>query len=329
MVNYGGLPKAFSSFASSRVAVLPIPYDGTSTWGKGADQGPAALLEASANMELYDIETDSEVYKLGICTVEPVTENRSPEAMVKEGQKRVKELLDADKFVVTLGGEHSISAGPIYAHAKKYPQMSVLQIDAHSDLRPEYLGSKYNHACIMARAREVATVVQVGIRSMDVSEKPYLTNVFFAEPVTAKSSTSSGEQQTHWDSIQNPGWERRAIDCLTENVYITIDLDAFDPSIMPSTGTPEPGGMDWKQVTGLLKQVSAAKKIIGFDVVELAPNPHNKAPDFLAAKLIYVLLSQICQKPLAKDGDVVFEHDQKSARAEAGRLRMRTSDIQR
>ncbi|MDO8480711.1 MAG: agmatinase [Nanoarchaeota archaeon] len=277
MVNYGGLPKEYSSFGSAAIAVLPIPYDGTSTWGKGADNGPAALIEASANMELYDIETHSEVYKRGIVTVEPVKEKKSPEAMVAAGKKRVSELLNAGKFVVTLGGEHSISAGPIYAHVEKYPRMSVLQIDAHSDLRSEYHGSKHNHACIMARVQEKCPIAQVGIRSMDSSERQNMDTkrVVFAH------------------QLQEPGWQERVLKLLTPEVYVTIDLDAFDSSIMPSTGTPEPGGMDWYQVTGLLKKVAASKRIVGFDVVELAPNPQDKAPDFLASKLIYTLLSMI------------------------------------
>jgi agmatinase len=281
MVNYGGLPEEFSSYHSSAIIVLPIPYDGSSTWVKGADQGPAALLEASANMELYDIETDSEVYKRGIHTLEDLTTDKGPDSLVPLVKNKVNELLKDNKFVVTVGGEHSVSIGAIQAFAEKYSDLSILQIDAHSDLRSEYEGSTCNHACVMARAKEVAEIVQVGIRSMDVSEKENMdrNRVFFAH-------------QMHEDN----SWQDRALSLLKKNVYITIDLDAFDPSILPSTGTPEPDGLLYAQVFGFLKKVNLERNILGFDVVELCPNPTEKSSDFLASKLIYQLLSQIFLK---------------------------------
>ncbi len=275
--NFGDLPRGYCELENAKTVILPVPYDGTSTWIKGADKGPSAIIEASVNMEIYDIESDSEVYKkIGIFTDKPITEKFSPESMVAAVKKRVENYLAKDKFVVLLGGEHSVSIGCIKAHAEKYKNMSVLQLDAHSDLRQEYHGSKNNHACIMARALEICPIVQAGIRSMDISEKKLMNkkNVFFAEDIYNKKD-----------------WINKAVSKLTKNVYITIDLDVFDPSIMPSTGTPEPGGLLWYDVLKLLKTVCIKRNVVGFDIVELCPNKINKSPDFLAAKLIYKLLN--------------------------------------
>jgi agmatinase len=267
IAGFGDLPPQFRNEAKSRIVMVPVPYDMTSTWIKGAGKGPQAIIEASANMELYDIETDSEVFRQGIFTDKPVISKTAPEKMVGLVRKRVAGLLEREKFVVCLGGEHSISVGAVEA-----------QFDAHSDLRDEYHGSKYNHACAMARIKEFCPIVQVGIRSMDTCEKKNMDykRVFFAE-----------------DIYNNKTWMNKAVGLLTENVYITIDLDVFDSSIMPSTGTPEPGGLFWYDVVSLLKKISRSRRIVGFDVVEMCPNKQNKSPDFLAAKLIYKLLSYI------------------------------------
>jgi agmatinase len=274
--NYGGLPPEYSRADTAKIVIVPVPYDGTSTYMKGADKGPEAIIRASGNMELYDIETDSQVYLHGIFTDKPVDSGPEPEKMVKAVERRVSSHLANGKFVIVLGGEHSVSAGAVRAHAQKYPGMTVLQLDAHSDLRSEYEGSKYNHACVMARVKEMCPIVQVGIRSMDVSEKPAMDRqrVFFAEDI---HSGTAGV-----DTI---------IGTLTDQVYITIDLDVFDPSIMPSTGTPEPGGLLWYDVLALLKGVCRRSTVVGFDVVEMCPVAGNWAPDFMAAKLIYKLLS--------------------------------------
>ncbi len=274
--NYGGLDAGFTSLENAAVVVLPVPYDETSTWGKGADKGPDAILVASANMELYDIETDSEVYKLGIFTAPPVTEKSSPEAMVNAVHNQALHYIKQGKFLIGLGGEHSVTTGFVRAHADVYQNMSVLQLDAHTDLRPEYEGSPYNHACVMSRVAEICPFVQVGIRSMDSIEKPFLVKekLFLAEQIQGRND-----------------WQADVVKKLTDNVYITIDLDVFDPSVMPSTGTPEPGGMFWYETIKLLRLLAQKKNIIGFDVVELAPSNHNKAPDFFAAKLVYKLLS--------------------------------------
>lgn len=275
--NFAGLSGDIASYSQAGVVILPVPFDKTSTWMKGADKGPAAIIEASKYLELYDIETDSEVYKKGIFTARPV-QAASPSVLVKKTDTAVSRYLKDDKFVVTLGGEHSVPVGVIKAYVGHYSNMSILHLDAHADSRESYEGSKYNHACVIARAREYTkNIVSVGIRSMDVSEKPNVdrNKMFFAHDIHASDR-----------------WINKAVGELSDTVYITIDLDVFDPGIMPSTGTPEPGGLGWYQVMKLLASVSKEKRIVGFDIVELCPSK-NKAPDFLAAKLIYTLLSYI------------------------------------
>jgi len=276
--NFADVPKRFEEYAPAGIVVLPVPYDETSTWMKGADRGPDAIIDASYNMYLYDIDTDSEVYTRGIHTDDPVSEKSSPEAMVDAVRARVARHLAAGKFVVTLGGEHSVTVGAVRAHAERHPGMSVLQLDAHADLQEEFHGSRYNHACVMARVRESCPVVQAGIRSLDGAELKAADpeRLFLAEDIR--------------DSRE---WIDRAVSLLTDEVYVTIDLDAFDIAVMPATGTPEPGGLGWYEVIDLLKKVSKEKKIVGFDVVELCPNPYARQCDYLAAKLVYRLLSYI------------------------------------
>jgi agmatinase len=273
--NFCGLPEQFCTFENSAVVLLPVPFDETSTWLKGADKGPEAIIEASRHLELYDRETNTEVYRKGICTEHALIATGS-EPMITEVHAKTDELIRQGKFVVAVGGEHSISIGAISAHSAFYQDMAVLHLDAHADLRDEYEGSRYNHACTVTRIKEtVDTVVSVGIRSMDSSEREKLDErlVLYADIVH-----------------ENNDWITETLAVLPKHVYVTIDLDVFDPGIMPSTGTPEPGGLDWYQVIRLLKAVSKHRVITGFDVVELCPSD-NKAPDFLAAKLIYKLLS--------------------------------------
>jgi len=278
MRNYAGIPDKYAQLKTSKIVLIPVPYDGTSTWMKGADKGPEAFLEASENMEVYDIETDSEVYKEGVFLADPVTESSSPEAMVDQVYQTVLKYLQMQKFVTVFGGEHSVSIGSIRAFKEHVDNLTILQLDAHADLRNEYEGSACNHACAVHEASKTTNLVQVGIRSMDVSEKKYLKkeNCFFAHEIHA-----------------DPGWMKKALSKLTDQVFITIDLDSLDPSIMPSTGTPEPGGLSWYQVVNFIKFVAANKKIVGFDIMELCPNKNNKAPDFLAAKLYYKILSYV------------------------------------
>lgn len=276
-MNFGGISAELSAYKCSPIVILPVPYDETSTWVKGADRGPEAILHASANMELYDIDTDSEVYLQGIHTAKPVTEKSSPDAMVKQVHDTVSAFLKDGKFVVTLGGEHSVTIGAVQAFAEHIPGLSVLQIDAHTDLRPEYEGSRFNHACVMARVREWCPFVQVGIRSMDIIEKPFIEpgRIFYAKDIAGA----------------HPGWMDEALELLGKSVYVTIDLDGFDPSIMPSTGTPEPGGLTYYDVLNVIRKLIVKRHLVGFDVVELCPADTNKAPDFLASKLIYQILS--------------------------------------
>jgi agmatinase len=276
-MNFGGSEVVYS-YNESRIIIVPVPYDGTSTWMKGADRGPDAIMEASVNLEFYDVETQTEVHSRGIHTVNPVIEQSSPELLVDAVYRQTVKLLSENKFPVIVGGNHTVSIGAVKAFSEKINEFSVLQLDAHSDLRQEYEGSAYNHACVMARVLESAPAVQVGIRSMSAEELPYAgkDRIFFAH-----------------DLFYDKNLYSRAIDKLTANVYVTIDLDVFDPSIMPSTGTPEPGGPAYYELMHFLKNVASARNVVGFDVVELCPSAGNIYPDFVAAKVIYQLLSYI------------------------------------
>ena len=277
MMNFGEIPREYADYSTSPIVIFPVAYDKTSTWIKGSDKGPQAILDASANMELYDIDTDSEVYRLGIHTAEIMRSENSPEKLTGEVYEKVRKYAGDEKFVVTLGGNHTVSIGAIRAFAGKYNDLTVLQFDAHADLRQEYEDSPYNHACVMARARELCSVLQVGIRSMSVEEKEFM------DP---ERTVFAGE------ILDSTKWEQKVLNNLTKNVYITIDLDVFDPAIMPSTGTPEPGGLRYDQVLNMIRKVIVRSNVVAFDVVELCPNERNKAPDFLAAKLLYQILSE-------------------------------------
>ena len=273
---FGGKENIYSDFEKAKILLQSIPYDGTTTWGKGADKGFSRFIEASENMELYDIETDMESIEAGIHVMPELKEDSSPEEVFKKVYQTSRELLETNKFLSFFGGEHSISIGIIKAFAEKFNKLTVLQLDAHADLRETYLGSKYNHACALHEAGLNTNLIQVGIRSMDISEKKYLNpdKCFFAH-----------EMQ------KNESWMKEAISLMTDNVYLTLDLDVFDPSIMPSTGTPEPGGLLWFETLDFLRQVFERKNVVGFDIVEFAPIDILKAPDFLVSKLYYKLIS--------------------------------------
>lgn len=272
---------------SAAAAILPVPYDLTSSWRKGADRGPEALLDASAFVELYDIETDSEPWLRGIETAAPVLCDGTPELMSSMVRERVSDVLFRGALPIVLGGEHSVTIGAVEATAAASlaanRTFSVLQIDAHADTRESYHGSTHNHACVMARAREHGSIVQVGIRSIDAEERPGLdeSRVVWAHEIAAARGAS------------HEPWMKRAINGLTEDVYLTIDLDAFDPSQIPATGTPEPGGLDWYEINNFIRRVAQSRRIVGFDVVELLPIPGHHASDFLAAKLVYRVLAEI------------------------------------
>lgn len=276
---YGDFEEQYHRYETAAIAILPVPYDGTSTWLKGADKGPQAILEASPNMEFYDIETDSEVFRHGIATLDPVLEASTPEAMAKAVEEKMDGILKDKKFPVMLGGEHSVSIGAFEAIAKHYEKFSILQLDAHSDMRDEYEGSPYNHACVMARGKDItSSIVQVGIRSTATEEKHNIDpdRIFYAHEIKETGDTT---------------WMYEVSQKLLDHVYVTIDLDVLDPAYMPSTGTPEPDGLRYRDILTLLKLINERHNIIGLDVVELCPNHINKAPDFLAAKLIYQILS--------------------------------------
>lgn len=273
---FAGIEGDHNKFEHAEVLLQSIPYDGTSTWGKGADKGFEAFLDAAANMEIYDIETDSEVYKEGVHIIAPILEDSSPEAMFKAVYKSTQELLKTGKFLTFFGGEHSISIGIIKAFYEAHPDITILQLDAHTDLRPDYHGSPYNHACAVYDASQNANLIQVGIRSMDSGELKYLNRdkCYFAEQMYGQTD-----------------WMEDSLSKMTDKVYITLDLDVFDPSIMPATGTPEPGGMQWNPTIQYLKNVFQQKNVLGFDIVELAPIDGLTSPQFLAAKLYYKMLS--------------------------------------
>ena len=277
------MPQEFTNYEKANFVILPVPYDGTSTFIKGADKGPQAIIDASDSIELYDIEEDIEIYTQGIHTAAPISVNESPEAMIKAVYNKVKRNVQDGKTVILLGGEHSVSLGSIQAFAEKYKDLCVLQLDAHADLREEYHNSIYNHACVMHRAQKIGKVVQVGIRNVCVEEKEFILpdTIFYAH-------------QMRHDNL----WMDKAINQLSNHVYLTIDLDCFDPSVLPSTGTPLPGGMTWWQVLDFIEKVNQEKTIVGFDIVELCPNPTEKSSDVLAAVLTYKIITKIGKKRL-------------------------------
>ena len=276
MTTFLDMDPQFSELDQSKYVLLSVPYDKTSTFQKGADLGPQAILDASDSIELYDVVTDNEAYTAGIYTDDFQYNFDTPEVMVQSVYDRVKHFLNQKKTVGLLGGEHSVSVGAIKALSEKYHQLSVLQIDAHADLREEYHDSPYNHACVMRRAQEYANVVQVGIRSVCSEEREFIVpeNMFFAHEIR-----------------KNPNWIDQVINKLSDYVYLTIDLDGFDPSIVPGTGTPLPGGLSWYEVNDLLEQLFTRKKVVAFDVVELCPQPDDKTSDVLAAVLVYRIIS--------------------------------------
>jgi agmatinase len=275
---YGGLLPEDSAFEQAQVVILPIPYEQTTTYGTGTKEGPQALIAASRHMELYDEELDFEVYRVGIHTLRALEPDVSgPKAMMDRITEVTRDLLRHRKFIVGLGGEHTISFGLVRAFAERFPGMSVLQFDAHADLREAYQGTPYNHASVLRRIAELVPTVQVGIRSLSREEAEWVKaqgkKLFYASEVVGSATIATAISEA-----------------LTEQVYITICLDGLDPSIMPAVGTPEPGGLGWYDILRIVRRVAETRHIVGFDVVELFPIPGNVAPDFLAAKLVYKVL---------------------------------------
>lgn len=285
--NFGGLSEANSSYAASRAVIFPVPLERTTTYERGTRNGPSAIIKASQNLELYDDELELEPYKeIGIHTLPPIdTLDGSLDEVIAELFTAELALFDDGKFPVALGGEHSLTPPLVSAAGKKFKDLCVLHIGAHAGLRNEYQGNPSSHACAMRRALEFCPAVQVGIRSISLEEAQTLrklhTKIYWAK-----------------DIVRAPlkAWIAKVLEDLTSQVYLTIDLDGFDPSIVPATGAPEPGGLDWYQVTSLIRAVAQHKKIIGMDVVELTPQPGQHASDFLAAKLVYKCLGYVfCQ----------------------------------
>jgi agmatinase len=262
--------------------ILPVPYGGTLTYGGGAEKGPEAILIASQQVELFDEETRRQPWRYGIHSSPPVEfTGEDPAPLVEILAGKVRGFLRDGKFVVTLGGEHSISPGPVRACAEAWPNLTVVHFDAHSDLRESYQGLRDNHACAGARMRERAKLIQIGIRSQSPEEREKIDR---------------GEVEAVFAyQMQEGGWESRVLDRIEAGapVYVTMDLDYFDPSIMPATGTPEPGGGQWYPTMGFLRRLAEHGEIVSFDVMELAPIPGLHAPDFLAARFVYKLLSYI------------------------------------
>jgi len=279
------LPPEFSSPEDSKVVIVPVPYDGTSTFRKGADRGPQALLDASEALETYDLETAWEPHVVGITTRPPFSHEGSPELLAERLEQTVGDILDQDRLPILLGGDHSVSIGAMRAAATHFPSLTVLQIDAHADTRESYEGSAFNHACVMARAREFASISQVGIRAVDRSELDGLDpeRIWYAHQILDDSRRR---------------WIEAVVDSLSEDVYLTIDLDAFDPSLIPATGTPEPGGLGWYDVIHLIDAVASSKRVAAFDIVELCPIPGHETSEFIAAKLVYRTLAAILRPNL-------------------------------
>ncbi len=271
-------PEEYTDFDRSKVVVLPIPYDSTVDWHAGTRDGPNAIIDASHFLEQYDYELEREVYTVGIHTLpQLIPSMKGPEETVERVYQVTRDLLAKDKFVVMLGGEHSLTVGVVRAYRERFDRLSVLQLDAHADLRDEYEGSRFNHACAMRRVVEMCPIVQVGIRSMSADDQDFIRRNKM-RPFYAKETPLSEAD------------EQKIVSSLTDDVYITIDLDVFDPSIMSAVGTPEPGGMGWYEVLRLLKRVAKERHIVGFDVVELAPHEGPAACTYLAARLTYKLI---------------------------------------
>jgi len=290
-VNFGGIEEEkYSNFEMARVLVLPVSYEGTVSYGTGTGAGAMAIIDASRNMELYEEETDAEVYKIGIHTLKEFKPLETPEAMMDGLYSFTRDLLATNKFLCMLGGEHSVTAPVVRAHAEKYHNLSVLQIDAHADLRDEYDGTPHSHACAMARVVKDLRIplVQIGIRSISADEARAVdegipTRIFWAKDIVGRTD-----------------WIDAAINHLTENVYLTIDIDGLDPSLVPTTGTPEPGGLGWYETLTLIRKLAAKKRIVGMDLVEFSKAENSAAPAFLCAKLVYKSLAYIFQNDMPK-----------------------------
>lgn len=280
-----GLDEEYGSLDRARFAILPAPYEATTSYGGGTRNGPAAIIEASRHVELYDHEIDSEPFRAGIHTYpELALSAGGPEEALGELREAYEAACGDDRFVIVLGGEHSITQVPVLHWADRFEpgELSVLQFDAHADLRDSFHGTRWSHASVMRRVIDRVRPVAVGIRAIDIEERRVIDEhdlmVVYGEEMV-------GER-----------WLDRAIDALAPNVYITFDVDFFDPALVPATGTPEPGGGTWRQATSLLRRACSERNVVGADIVELAPIPGLAAPDFLVAKLAYKIIGYRTEK---------------------------------
>ncbi|MBU4457846.1 MAG: agmatinase [Candidatus Omnitrophica bacterium] len=281
MTIFGSSDNKLGSFKNAKAVILPVPYGKTVTYRKGTEKGPRTILDASDKLELFDEELNREIHRIGINTAPSLKiASLKPEKAVNLVKNKVSDIFKKGKLPVVLGGEHSITIGAVQAAKKYYKDLSVLYFDAHCDLRNTYKGSKYNHACVARRVSEIAPLVEVGTRSLSKEEFDFLKH-------------DSIKVISMLDIMRMPGWPEVVKKKLSKNVYISIDLDVFDPSIMPAIGTPEPGGMGWHDFLKAIRNIISSKNIVGFDITELCPIKDMAGPDFAAAKLIYKLLGYI------------------------------------
>lgn len=267
---------------NSKVVIIPTPYEKTTSYGQGTVNGPRAIIEASSKLELYDIDYGFEPSDIGFHTLSfpPKSSMSKPKSMLKYLYEKTCKVIEAGKLPVILGGEHTVTLGPVQCLSEKYKNLTVLSLDAHTDLREKYFDDKFSHACVLRRVLDYVKVVEAGIRSTSLEEqkiiKKFKVPVFYAEEIISKDN-----------------FIKKLMPMLSENLYVTIDIDVFDPGLVPSTGTPEPGGLGWYDVIKIIKTVASERNVVGFDLVELSPVKANNAPDFMAAKLVYKFASEI------------------------------------
>jgi agmatinase len=287
--NFLGLPEPESRFDSAQVVILPIPYEPTTSYRSGTKEGPRAILDASRYLETYDDELDLELSsRIGIHTLPELDPDLdSIEKTIDRIELAAQELIAQNKMVIGLGGEHSVTLGLVRAYQKKYPKLTVIQLDAHADLRDRYEGTQYSHACVMRRIRDLAVpTIGIGIRSMSRAEAEYIRqNQDAVKIIPAKQI-----------KLNNNSWISEIIAHIQTPVYVTIDIDVFDPAFVPGTGTPEPGGLDWYEITRFLAELTKRVDIVGFDIVELSPLGGQVVSEFLAAKLVYKFLNYLYNK---------------------------------
>ncbi|MFH0777980.1 MAG: agmatinase [Candidatus Eisenbacteria bacterium] len=279
--NFGGLDEKHSSPESSSVVILPVPYDSTASYMAGSRNGPEAIISASRNMELFDQELGHSPYVVGIHTL-PFLERvaASPDEMVESVSLVVGRELERGKYVVLLGGDHILTLGAVRALKGTHKSLGVVQFDAHADMRDSYEGTGMSHACTGRRLVEVTSLLQAGVRSISEEEHAFCRSSGIV--------SLSPSRMTDFAAC---------LAALPEHVYVTVDVDALDPSIMPAVGTPEPGGLAWNQILDALREIARSKKVVGFDIVELCPIPGLVAPDFLVAKLVYKMLGYFFGRP--------------------------------